>query len=192
VRNNVTIKIFEHGELVEVRHGHNVWVDGGRMWLANMVGYTSHDPDVPEATTRVRYFGMGIGSLQQSLMGLVSNPPYSTTYPGTNLQKASSPWGITALERPVKVNATDWLVDDPKLFFTHLSPYDMTVHAVVDGSAGDVVFGAFTQMPISEVGLFLSDATITSSSNPVVAYHSFATILLNVNVRLEFIWSVRF
>ena len=192
MRSNVIIKIYEHDELVETRHGHNTWVDGGRTWLANMVGYTSHDPDVPEADTRVRYFGLGIGSIQQSLLGLVNNPPYSVDYPGTNTQKSSFPPGITGLERPVKVNATDWLVDEPNIFFTHLSQYELTCHAIVDGTAGDVVFGAYTQMPISEVGLFLSDATITSSSNPVVAYHSFATILLNVYVRLEFIWSVRF
>lgn len=192
MRNNVIIKVYEHGKLVEVRRGHNTWVDQGRTWLSLLVGYTSHDPDVPEVSTRVRYFGMGIGGVQQSLLGLVNNPPYSVDYPGTNLQKSSYPLGITALERPVKVTATDWLVDDPNIFFTHLSPYELTCHAIVDGSAGDVVFGSYTQMPISEVGLFLDDATVTSSSNRVVAYHSFATILLNVNVRLEFIWSVRF
>ena len=204
-------KIFEYGELVDVRTGHNVWVDRGREYLANMMGYATHNPDTLEEDRRIRYMGVGIGSREQSLLGIATSPPISTAYPvpvapnsttGFDFWEAypTSP-AITTLERPVRVSGTVnpipqpsdvWLVDEPNLFFTHLTPYELTVHAVIDGSSGDVVYSTLTQMPLSEAGLFFSDADVNEELNQVVAYHSFATILLNVNVRLEFIWSVRF
>jgi hypothetical protein len=211
VSDNVTIKVFEHGELVDVRTGHNVWLDKGRYYLAELVSYASYDPDVLAEDRRVRYMGVGIGSKQQTLQGIATSVPISTAYPvpvAPNSTTGFDFWKeypfsptITTLERPVRVSgsvnpvpqpADVWLVDEPSLFFTHLTPHELTVHAVIDGSSGDVVYSTLSQMPLSEAGLFLSDADVNTELNQVVAYHSFATILLNVNVRLEFIWSVRF
>lgn len=194
---NVAIKIYEHGELVDIRTGHNVWVDEGREWMARLIA----DEPTPEAR-RVRYMGVGIGGKFQALQSLVTTPPISSTYPVPFAPNSTTGFDfdhtypqdpeITAIERPVQVTSGVWLIDDPNLFFTHLTPYELTIHGVVDGTAGDVVFGSFTEMPLSEAGLFLSDASKSSASNDVVAYYSFGTIQFNVNVRLEFIWSVRF
>lgn len=202
MRDNVTIKVYEHGELVEVRTGHNVWVDKGREYLASMVGYSSHDPDVPEATARVRYLGVGIGSAAQALQGMVTSPPISSSYPVPVAPNSTTGFDfvkeyplnpeITTLERPVQISSGVWLVDDPNLFFTHITPYELTVHAIVDGTAGDVVFGGLTQMPLSEAALFLNSASKSAELNEVVAYYSFGTIQFSSNVRLEFIWSVGF
>lgn len=207
MKDNVVIKIYEHGELVDVRTGHNVYLAYGKVWLANMLGLSSYDPDVPEETARIRYMGLGIGGDRQALLGMVNSPPYSTYYPGTNLQRKEYPLQptITALERPVCVSSAGappiayaadptaiWRIDHPNLFYTHRATNEMTVHAIIDGSMGDVVYGPFTQMPLSEAGLFLSDSSLDQPFEPAVAYYSFGTILFNVNVRLEFIWSARF
>jgi hypothetical protein len=191
---NVAIKIYRHGELEEVRTSHNVWILKGREWLAKVGGYTSCGPDTPEVKTRIRYMGVGIGGNEQGLLSVANSPPISTGYPGTNTQSDEYPLNpvFTKLERQVQITSGVWLIDDPDLFFTHLSPTECTVHGIVDGGAGDVIFGSYTQMPLSEAGLYLSDASKSSGTNDVVAYLSFDTILLKANVKLEFVWSVRF
>ena len=207
MRDNVVIKVYESGKLVDIRTGHNVWLSYGKVWMTNMLGLASYDPDVPEETKRVRYMGVGIGGNRQALLSTVNSPPYSTYYPGTNLQNKEYPLNPVTehLERPVCISSAGappvayaadptavWRIDHPNLFYTHLAPNEMTVHAIVDGSMGDVVYGPFTEMPLSEAGLFLSDAVIDQPFEDAVAYYSFGTILFNIKVRLEFIWSVRF
>lgn len=112
---------------------------------------------------------------------------------------------IGTLERPVRISGgstpypgnpgTDlWLIDDPNLWFTHTAYNELTVHGVVDGSAGDVIYSPFTQMPLSEVGLLVDETSVDPDTaySPVVAYFPFDTILFTSAIRLEFIWTVRF
>ena len=191
---NVAIKIYRRGVLEEVRTGHNVWIAAGREWMAQLVGYTSFGPDTPEVDTRIRYMGVGIGGNEQGLLPVANSPPLSVDYPGTNVQSDEYPLNpvFTELERQVQITSGVWLIDDPELYFTHLSTTELTIHGIIDCGAGDVIFGSYTEMPLSEAGLYLSDASKSSGTNDVVAYFSFGTILLNANVKLEFVWSVRF
>jgi hypothetical protein len=112
---------------------------------------------------------------------------------------------IETLERPIRrtggetaypgAAADRWFIEPPNLWHTHQSTQELTIHATLDAGAGDFVYGSFTAagIPISEAGLF------TSSSSPdgapyqsLVAYVGFATILLDSNSQIEFVWRVRF
>jgi hypothetical protein len=66
---------------------------------------------------------------------------------------------------------------------------------IVDTNVGDILYGPFTQMPLSEVGLFLSGASPTGNAfnnGSMVAYHSFVTISLVPTSILELVRQVRF
>lgn len=167
----------------------------------------------PLETRRIKYMGFGIGSkLQNTLIAEAS--PLSTSYPdgadphGTDGKSYDKLFPdaplISSLERPVRVTGGTtaypgdlgdvWLVESPKFANYILSPGVMRFHGVLDGTAGDVVYAPFTIVPLSEVGLFLSDADVEDAYNvdKLVAYYSFGTIQLDANIRLELIWTVSF
>ncbi len=211
---NVSIKVYERGKLKTSRSGHNVWVDRGRQYIAEMLGYTNSVPTA-ERSDRVRYAQWGIGGTQQTLPVVADIAPLSVSYPagsdpnattGNEYRKAYpiDPL-ITTLERPVRITGganpygtapptDEWLVKDPDIFVSHLSLYEMTVHVNVDCTAGQIVYGTFPQMPLSEVSLCTDEATVGTALpfSTAVAYFSFDTILVNVNHVLELIWRVRF
>jgi hypothetical protein len=172
-------------------------------------GYTT----TPLETRRIKYMGFGIGGVGQSSV-VSAVPPVSTAYPPGadpnattgNEYRKEHPLDplITTLERPVRVTggvapypgdpADVWLVQDPKFVNYIITPGVMSFHGFVDGAAGDMLYGPFIEMPLSEVGLFLSDADIHSDYNPgkLVAYFSFGTIMLTLGVKLELVWTVSF
>lgn len=172
-------------------------------------GYTT----TPLDTRRIKYMGFGIGGNEQSSV-VSSVPPVSTAYPpgfdpnattGSEYRKEYpiDPL-ITSLERPVRISGgvvpypgdpgDVWLVQDPNFVNYIPAPGVMTFQGVVDGAAGDMLYGPFIEMPLSEVGLFLSDADVNDDYNPgkLVAYYSFGTIMLTVGVKLELVWTVSF
>jgi len=101
--------------------------------------------------------------------------------------------------------ATDvWLFSPPDVYFTHQTSQSVTAHCFIDAST-DVVYAPFTQMPLTEAGLYTdgvhnaggatpSDVAVDVNKpySPLVAYVNFDTILLDSNSTVEFIWSVRF
>lgn len=224
MRSNVHITIRERGKLIGRREGHNVWVDRGRQYLAESIALTSFGPDVAERTDRLRYFGAGIGGNRQVGIPIAAvdtaypagSDPFTTT--GKEYSKSfpfihdigpplsHSP--LTTLERPVRITGGSnpygsavvgdrWLVDTPDFFTSHLTLTEATVHAVIDGTGGDIAYGGFTDVPLSEAGLFMDEAGVdptdgTVPFKPLMAYITFDTITLNSSLQLEFIWSVRF
>lgn len=211
---NVLIKVFERGKLRETRSGHNVWVDRGNEYLASMIAYASFGPDTPERNERVRYMGVGIGGVEQALLSIANSAPLSTSYPAgsdphaTTGNEYSDTYPIDpligTLERPIRVTGGStaypgdpgdvWLIDAPNFWSTHASLYELTLHGLLDGPAGDVIYAPFTQMPLSEVGLFTDEAGVDISDpfSPLVAYFSFDTIVMTTDVVLELVWSVKF
>lgn len=217
---NVTINVRDRGKLITSREGHNVWVDRGRQYLAEIVGYS--DPDVPtaERSDRPRYVGFGVGSVNQTQPDVADVAPYSVSYPAgedpnaTNGHEYRKSYPIdpliTTLERPVRITGGTnpygsaspsdvWLVDDPDIFCTHMSLYELTVHALVDCGAGQLVYAPFDPMPLSEVGLFTDEGgpmgPVVSKNipySPLVGYFSFDTIMLDSNNLVEVAWRVRF
>lgn len=54
------------------------------------------------------------------------------------------------------------------------------------------VTGGFVQMPLSEAGLFLNTASLTTAYEPVVAYITFDTVQITRDTDLSIEWDVRF
>jgi hypothetical protein len=222
--NNVRIEIRERGKLMGTRLVHNTWVDRGCAYLASSIALSSFGPDVAEREDRVRYFGVGIGGYQQQAVvpaavdtaypagsdpfGTVGNE-YREDFPFiVNSSPPPSHLPITTLERPVRITGGSnpystavagdrWLVDTPSFWVTHLTTTELTVHARIDPGAGDVVYGSFVDVPLSEAGLFTDEAAVdptdgTAPFKPLMTYVTFDTITLSSSVVLEFIWSVRF
>jgi len=215
MRGNVRITIRERGKIVGRREGHNVWVDLGEKYLAEVISLSAFGPDTPERDDRLKYVGLGIGGAEQSLFTIASSPPYSTSYPAGadpnattgNEYRDDVPTQplVTTLERPVRVSGGStaypgagsdvWLVGPPKILTLHPALTKVEIVAFVDGTAGDVVYSPFDTlgMPLSEAGLFLSSVTVPGVPfNPLVAYHTFDTINLTTAVDLEFSWTVSF
>jgi hypothetical protein len=180
------------------------------------------DPVLPERSDRLHYMGLGIGGSKQSSPLVSSPPlstsypvgfaelaysPNYTHYGFSNgveysTENPTSPL-IATLERPVRISGSSlpydtapltdvWLVAPPALFLTHRSTQDVTVHARVDATAGDIVYSPFTTVPLSEAGLFLSSTVAGVPYSSLVAYVTFDTILLEATDDVEFIWQVRF
>ena len=204
----VDIIMRKDGQVIATRHGRNVWVDIGREYLANLIALDTYDPDVVFDDRRVKYIGFGIGAASQQLLTQVNNPPISTAYPGSNTYKKEYPTGplIEKLERPVRISggstaypgapADVWLKQPPVPGFRTIFPAGTTgevvFRTVVDGTSGDIVYPPFTSMPLSEIGLFLSDADVNAYDGNLVAYFSFVTILFPAGAQLEVSWKVRF
>jgi len=310
---NVHITVRKDGKVIDTREGHNVWVDDGRSYLANMISYTSpvlsttegtldlvsdfpalsneflifrqghhtgwvetrlvlSSPanagdlltqlngqltDVvvslggsnglvftgttpnpleivagtamrklglsahlvpasgmtttPNADRRIKYMGFGIGGDKQSLVTPFF-PPLVTDYPpgfdpnatAGNAYRKEVPHDplIRSLERPIRivggstpypgVPGDRWLIQPPK-FVNYIQTLGvMSFHGTIDTSVGDVVYGPYSEMPLSEVGLFTDDADPFDAYNvgALVAYYSFGTILLSAGIILELVWTV--
>ena len=215
MRHNVNITVRERGKIVASREAHNVWVDNGRQYLTEMVGYSDYTGPTPERVDRIRHMEVGIGGTNQTRADLADAAPFSTSYPAgfdpnaTNGHEYRKEYPIdpliSTLERPVRLSggtnpyATSvgdtWLIDHPDIFFTHMSLYEVTAHGFIDCTAGDLIYGPFTSMPMSELGLLTDESGAVGVSipySPVVGYFSFDTILLNSNNFIEIIWRVRF
>ena len=220
MRENVRIIHRQNGKVIDRRHGHNVFVDTGRQFLAELISLLTQDPDVPERTDRIKHMGFGIGGTLQTNPA-VSSPPFSTSYPAGSDPNVTTgfehddlfptkPLGsgggrITTLERPVRIAGgstaypgaagDQWLstAQSPDFIMTHPVVTTARFHAFFDAGAGDFLFGPFLLMPLSEAGLFTSAATVPGVPfNQLVAYHNFATIVLSPQSELEVIWDVKF
>jgi hypothetical protein len=223
MKSNVFIAHRRAGKLVECREVHNVWTFFGNQYLAEIVSLIppTASPQ-PERTDRIKYMGLGIGGVLQSDAS-VGSPPISTAYPVGSAELHYPPdyslYGysngaqydqsfptsprIETLERPIRRtgsqvaypgNATDrWFIEPPNLYTTHQTTQELTVHALLDAPSGDYIYGTFTDFPLSEAGLFTSDAADQGVPyQSLVAYVGFGTIVIDSTSELEFIWRVRF
>lgn len=215
---NVRLVLRRNGKIAAVREGHNTWVGNGRIYLAEIMALLSMDPDIPERTERLKYVGLGIGGVGQNLPLFADNPPFSTSYPAGSDPNASnghqyndrfpiSP-PITTLERPVRLSGgttaypgapTDvWLTGPPltvlppnRVLISRPSPSEIRFFIIL---AGVYIYGPFTTMPFSEIGLFLNSASVNGDpfSTKLTAYHTFDTILYDGTTQLFIYWTVRF
>jgi hypothetical protein len=206
--NKVHIKHYKRGRLVEERHEHNAWLLYGRTYLSKMVGYADPVALVTERNDRLKYMMLGVGG--KSSDGTSYTSPIVDAYPAGSDPLATAgneydpgyPPMLTTMERPVRITGAQtpypgsagdiWTIAPPNLYLTHLDDRSVTMHATVDCSAGDVVYGTFTTMPITEAGLALSSYSTGAPYGPILAYVTFVTLMLDVDSTVEFIWTVRF
>lgn len=201
VKNNLRITARERGKLIARRDGHNIWIDLGREYLAELISLVSYGPDVAERSDRIKYMGFGIGGTRQIAPGVANVAPMSVAYPGTNAQTDTDP-SVTTLERPVRVSGTTTGPTDP------YDPADVWLGTIqappIHNTATQVTFrrlftqteisySTFTTVPLSEVMLYTSAATpIGQPFNTGVAYDTFDTISKTGALELEVEWTVRF
>jgi hypothetical protein len=212
---NVFITLRDQmGAVLDHRAGHNTWTSTGRDYLAGIASYSNPVAETPFETRRIKYMGLGIGSVTQATNPAVMLPPLSTSYPPgadpnatTGVEyNAAYPIDppITTLERPIRIfggsaaypgaPADIWLIQPPNFFALDAGLGLMEYHGIVDTNLSQVLYAPFATMPLSEVGLFLSGADVNDAYNngQMVAYHSFGTLTLSPGSVLEIVWQTAY
>ena len=213
VRSNLRLTARERGKIVAKRVGHNIWLDVGRQWLAQLVTYASYTGSFPTAVgvplvdARIQYMGLGIGGNRQLALTTANASPLGASppspngaYPGTNVQTDTDPT-VVALERPVRIQGgtttypyypTDqWLAQvAPAPWSVDGSPYDSTFSCLF--AATDVSYSPYTTVPLSEVGLFNAAANPNIYNNAPCAYDTYDSLSKTSAFDLEVQWTLRF
>lgn len=174
----------ERGRIVDRRLGRNIWVSSGRQWLRDVIRFSSYGPNVVADDRRLRYVGFGIGGSKQS-SALASSAPMSTDYAGTNVQTDVNP-GVTQLERPVRLAAGVYL----RQWDVPTFPVPNCVLLRTTLASADITYGGYSVVPLSEIGLYLSDATVSSGTNTLVAYDTFEPIFKRTGHSIEVVWAI--
>jgi len=201
VRSNLRLTMRERGKIRARREGHNIWLNLGREYLANLISLSSYGPDVPQEDHRIKYMGLGIGGSRQVAPGVADVAPMSVAYPGTNLQTDTDPETHT-LERPVRISGSTTGPTDPYSVTdvwlgtvqappVHTTPTETTFIRVFTQT--EVSYLSFITVPLSEIMLFTSAANpIGNPSNTGVAYDTFDTLSKTGDFALECEWTIRF
>lgn len=198
------------GSIIEEREIHNIVTNIGRQFLAEVItpatlgGGGSFTRTTDEV---VRYIGFGMGGTLQSAAS-ASAPPFSTDYPGTNLQ-TDTDLTVSGLERPVAVSGTINTpgIPAPAVWMNQIAtpgtfPSATTTRFVALFTATDINFGAYTSVPLSEIALYRGDAddtlpngtsgTYPGTGGLIIAYDTFNTIQKTGVFSLEVRWEFRF
>lgn len=198
VRQNLTLTTRERGKIVDRREGHNIWLDLGREYLAQLIALASFNPDVPVRDDRIKYMGLGIGGTRQLALAVANSSPISPPYTGTNTQTDEDAT-LTVIERPVRVSgsssaypglAGDEWVSEVSAPANLSVPTEVTFTRVF--TEAEVSYGPFASVPLSEVGLLTSAADPENYQNSLVAYDTFDTLSKTVAIALEVVWTIRF
>ena len=198
VKQNLSIVARERGKIVARRDGHNIWLDLGREYLAQLISYNSISPLVPARDDRIRYMGVGIGGTRQIALSVANASPLSDAYPGSNTQTDDDA-SVTTLERPVRLTGTAtaapynvsdaWIgdVQAPPVFPTATS---VTFKRLI--TQLQVSYTPYLVVPLSEIGLFTADAIPNVYNNTIVAYDTFESLAKTDAFELEVSWTIRF
>lgn len=211
---NVFIKARERGKLVYQWEGHNTWTVNGREYLAQVLAHTLHNPDVPLINSHLKHIQFGIGGAY----AILANVPVAvdTAYPAGEDPNATAgneyvhtynlnPL-ISTLERPVRlVGGTNpygtaaptdvWLSSTapPKFLITQPTAGIVSIRFFISAPSGDITYGPFTTMPLTEAGLVVSgQADPNAPFNPIVSYVNFVTLQMTTTTEVEMEWRVSF
>jgi hypothetical protein len=189
VKSNLFITARERGKIVARREGHNIFLDYGREWLSQLIAFESFSPDTPQNDERVKYFGFGIGGSRQIAPDFADAPPLDTYGPVGSFNQTDVDPTVLRLERPMQVSSGVWIgqVQAPA---EHDTPTSVTFKRLY--TLEEVSFSPFISVPLSEVGMLLSDANPAFYGNNIVAYDTFDTISKTSAFELEVIWTLRF
>jgi hypothetical protein len=220
---NLWIDVRERGKLVKkhCRHEHNIWVDLGREYLARVVSpNTAADDHYAEPPREfIKYMGVGIGG-DSNTSPYAYTTPLSTDYPPADVSGLPGQAGnqftdddltVQTLERPVRINLeadpNTWLepVLSPPTFLNNSRTVRFD-HLFEPPDINNGQIPAYTVVPLSEVGLFLStedpDAAnvydpgapnqVGAGRQNLVAYNTFEAIPKTTSFSLEIRWELRF
>ncbi len=198
VKSNLVITARERGKLLTKREGHNIWLNLGREYMAQIMSYSLMSPLTTVREDRIRYMGMGIGGTRQLIPSIANNATFLAAYPGTNTQTDENP-AVTVLERPIRVSGTStpspydaadvWLgqIQAPAAF----PAFNQVVYRRLFMSY-ELNYNPYTVAPVSEVGLFTNAANPLLPHNTMLAYDTFETIAKTDAVELEVAWTISF
>jgi len=198
VRSNLILVARERGKIVLKREGHNIWLNLGREYLAQLISYSSFAGPTTYRDDRIRYMGLGIGGVRQLIPVVANIPPLSTGYPGTNLQTDTDP-AVVRLERPIRLTGTStpplydpadvWLgqIQAPPTF-----PSSTQVQYKRLFTQVEISYAPYIMVPLSEIMLFTNAANPNVYNNTGIAYDTFESIPKTNAFDLEVSWTVRF
>lgn len=196
VKSNVFITARERGKIVTRREGHNIFVDYGREWLTRLISYRSFSPDVVETDARIRYMGFGIGGTRQLAPAFADTAPLTDYVPVGSFAQTDTDPTVSRIERPVRVSggsgppvSSDFWMGQVQAPVVHDTPTSATFRRLF--VTDEVSYGPYSSVPLSEVGLFVSDAVPNFRNNNVVAYDTFDTLSKTLAFELEVVWTLR-
>jgi hypothetical protein len=198
VKSNLIITVRERGKIVDRREGHNIWLNLGREYLAQLIAYQSFGPDTPVRNDRIKYMGVGIGGTRQLALATANAAPISPPYTGNNAQDDVTPT-VTTIERPVRISGSTTAypgIAGDAWVGQIAAPPDLSGGTEVTFSRvftqTEVSYGPFLSVPLSEIMLFTSAADPENYQNTGVAYDTFDTISKTSAVSVQFNWTIRF
>lgn len=199
---DVTLKMMDRpgGKVVEERHGGNIFLDYGREWLSELVSL-----DTAYATfrnDRIRYMAFGIGGTSQ----LIDYTVIEATWDGY-----AQNWGGGAAGAPTQtdtdptVTGLEWpvMISDGDYYDDISAPATFPAAGIVRFTSvlgyGEVSYGTYTSVPLSEIGLF-TESVPAQSTAPIaapperymVAYNTFDTLSKTSSYILQVDWELRF
>lgn len=196
VKSNLSLTARERGKIVARREGHNIWLNLGREYIAQLMTYSLMAPLTTVRNDRIRYMGLGIGGTRQVAPTIANAGALLAAYPGTNLQTDENP-AVTVLERPVRVSGTAtpapydaadvWLgqIQAP----SSMPAFNQVVYRRLFLSY-EVNYNPYLIVPLSEVGLFTNAANPLLPQNTMIAYDTFETLAKTDAVELEIAWTI--
>jgi hypothetical protein len=204
VKQNLSLIARERGKIVARRDGHNIWLNLGREYLAQLIAYASFagvfpsGVGTPERNDRVQYMGLGIGGTRQIAPSVANSAPLVTAYPGPNAQTDTDPT-VTRLERPVRISgsstpypglAADAWCGQIQAPATHSPTTSVTFKRLF--TQMEVSYSPYLTVPLSEIMLFTSAANPLVYNNTGIAYDTYDTLSKTDAFELEVAWQVRF
>ena len=207
---NVVVRAYdENGTMVARRRGHNVFTNTGKNWLVRAMGAANYGvvPPTPHTSEKIMYMGYGCGGALQTNPAFVTGQAELVT--------------VNALQDPVPVSDAGGgqfvylkQVDNQSLGSSVYFPGDYRTVFVSDISGTEISFSGSTtrvsnvnvgtQVPVSEAGLYLSDASPFFSpaaplgyeadpagANSMGAYFIFSPIIVTTGVALRSEWELR-
>lgn len=184
IRSNVHMTFRERGKKVAARDGHNMWVTLGSTYLSRVVTPTATWEHLAEGAGVIKYMGVGIGGVYGTdVVGQLAND-----YPGQHTYEDDDSLTPVTLERPVKLTGSGgrastnntWLNtitvngSTPSFFGTPTT----NVEFICSFDETDVgLGGVFASVPLTEVGLFLSNQISNLTTVQVYDYNSIPTYI---------------
>lgn len=201
VKWNIELIGYERGKKkVLHQRTHNIVVTTGRQMICEALSALSFGTGTftRKGSSVIRYIGFGIGGTRQNTTDASTSPlsdSYPSGYGGTNTQ-TDADITVGQLERPVKATSGLWMreVAAPADYPTARS-VRWTAHFL----ATDINVSPYTNMPISEIALFTSDAdptlpnggagTYPGPTGFVAAYDTFLPIYKTAFFNIEARWT---
>lgn len=186
VASNFRLVLRERGKIVRgsERVGHNIFTDVGRGWLTRLVAWnTIGSPDMPFTQQRVRWMGMGTGSLEEvpSIISLANAAKYDSVDYLAPIDSVEFPDASTV--RIVKLFGPEALnPDGGSIRLTEAGLY------VDVNPADENVVDDLSVLP----GTYETVLNPALASNPPIAYKSFEPITKTQDFSLEIQWELRF